>query len=499
LTITGDAILCADETSTLDATPSNLEDLMSPTYSWTLDGNPIAGDMATLDITQGGTYEVTVDNNGCTETSSFDVELIDYQVSLPIPQESCIGQGETVTLSAEFTGLTQEEIDNDVSYLWTTSSGTETTPTIEVTEAGTYTLTTTFKGCEETATETFTFFNNPIVSINGMMEICSGDTNTLDATPMNLNDLVSPSYSWTLNGEPISGDSPILDITQGGTYEITVDNNGCTQTASFEVELIDFTSVTILTDTGDNSLCTGGGQDTLVLSVALDGALTPDQENQINYQWSDNSTGETLTVSESGTYSVEVDINGNCIKSDAIEISIVETVGISIQDVIKCPEDEVTLTPVFSPSPSEATYTWTKPDGQTETGPTLTTSVEGDYTLTVNNQGCISTTTVNVGGYAVDNCVITQGISPDFNNDGKNDCMDLTWLSDESGIRKMTVFNRYGRRVFEADNYVDTFCGQDENGNTLETGTYFYVIELENPNDKFDQTIKGWVYVNTEQ
>ena len=53
--------------------------------------------------------------------------------------------------------------------------------------------------------------------------------------------------------------------------------------------------------------------------------------------------------------------------------------------------------------------------------------------------------------------------------------------------------------MFEDNNYVDTFCGQDKNGGDLETGTYFYVIELENPNDKFEQTIKGWVYVNVEQ
>ena len=63
----------------------------------------------------------------------------------------------------------------------------------------------------------------------------------------------------------------------------------------------------------------------------------------------------------------------------------------------------------------------------------------------------------------------------------------------------MTVFNRYGRKVFEENNYADTFCGQDNNGGDLETGTYFYVIELESPNDKFEQTIKGWVYVNVEQ
>jgi hypothetical protein len=79
--------------------------------------------------------------------------------------------------------------------------------------------------------------------------------------------------------------------------------------------------------------------------------------------------------------------------------------------------------------------------------------------------------------------------------------MDLTWLSDESGIRKMTVFNRYGRKVFEENNYVDTFCGQDDNGDELSTGTYFYVIELERESSRLQDglVIKGWVYLNAEQ
>ena len=56
--------------------------------------------------------------------------------------------------------------------------------------------------------------------------------------------------------------------------------------------------------------------------------------------------------------------------------------------------------------------------------------------------------------------------------------MDLTWLNDQLGIDRFRVFNRYGRKVFDETNYEDTFCGQDENGDELSTGTYFYVIDL---------------------
>ena len=314
---------------------------------------------------------------------------------------------------------------------------------------------------------------------------------------MNLNELVSPTYSWTLDGNPIPGDSPILDITQGGVYEVSVDNNGCVTTATIDVEFVGYT-LGLETSTGSTVLCTGdGGPDVLTLQPNITG-LTSAQENQINYLWSDNSTGETLTVSDSGTYTLQTDVNG-CIQTSSIDIVIVETVSVSVQDAVKCPEDEVTLSPTFSTTPANATYTWLDQSGnQVGTGQTFTTQDEGDYTIIVDNQGCISSFVVNVGGYAVDNCVITQGISP--NEDGFNDCMDLSWLNDQLGITKFTVFNRYGRKVFEEDNYSNTFCGQDENGNELETGTYFYVIELENTDERFEETtIKGWVYVNVEQ
>ncbi|MBX2964481.1 MAG: gliding motility-associated C-terminal domain-containing protein [Cyclobacteriaceae bacterium] len=50
---------------------------------------------------------------------------------------------------------------------------------------------------------------------------------------------------------------------------------------------------------------------------------------------------------------------------------------------------------------------------------------------------------------------------------------------------KVSIFNRWGDRVFEMENYDDTvsgkrFSGTDINGNELPTGNYFYKIEVDN-------------------
>ena len=92
---------------------------------------------------------------------------------------------------------------------------------------------------------------------------------------------------------------------------------------------------------------------------------------------------------------------------------------------------------------------------------------------------------------------ITQGLSP--NGDGDNDCLDLTFLNDRTGIDNVQIFNRYGRKVFESSNYVNQFCGQDDDGDRLTTGTYFYVIKLSSEDDVFGRVAKGYIYISEEQ
>lgn len=483
--------LCQDDTTVLDGTPNNASEFTSINYQWFKDGVELTDETdPTLTVDDGGQYQVVIDANACDDIpNTFDVNLIDYQVNLPVPSQNCIGQGETVEVIPEFTGLTDNEI-NQITYNWSTG---ETTPTIELDQAGTVSLTTTFEGCEESITETFTFFNNPQVSIAGSSSLCDGEVNTLDATPVNINDLDAATYTWTVDGNPISETTAVIDINEGGLYEVTIDNNGCTSSDQLDVDFVSYTL-----DLGDNqNLCSGGGgPQNITLTPDITG-LTSAQENQILYTWNDGSDGETLTVTESGDYSVEVDVNG-CIQSAQVSVSIVETLDVFLEDVLKCPEDEIVLQTGLPENDPNVTYSWTlngAPVG--DDSPSFNASEEGTYIITVDNQGCTSTAQAEVSGYDVDNCVITQGISP--NEDGANDCMDLTWLNDQLGIDRFQVFNRYGRKVFDESNYEDTFCGQNDNGDELSTGTYFYVINLANSDQRFERVVKGWVYINLEQ
>ena len=98
--------------------------------------------------------------------------------------------------------------------------------------------------------------------------------------------------------------------------------------------------------------------------------------------------------------------------------------------------------------------------------------------------------------YDVANCVISEGISPDA-TPGFNDYLDLEFLSDRvGGISNLQIFNRFGTIIYEQANYVNQWNGQDNSGNELPTGTYYYVINLASVDDIYGSQTSGWIYLN---
>jgi gliding motility-associated-like protein len=94
-------------------------------------------------------------------------------------------------------------------------------------------------------------------------------------------------------------------------------------------------------------------------------------------------------------------------------------------------------------------------------------------------------------------CKISVGISP--NEDGLNDNFDLSCLADRSGVATLEVFDRNGRKIYERTNYRDEFIGQNESGENLVTGSYFYAIAFEAEDPEYGSSKEGSLYINVEQ
>ena len=99
--------------------------------------------------------------------------------------------------------------------------------------------------------------------------------------------------------------------------------------------------------------------------------------------------------------------------------------------------------------------------------------------------GCKKTQTISLKSIF---CTIQKGISP--NADSKNDFFDLQLLN----VKMLSIFNRYGVKVYSQPNYTNQWIGQSNSGQELPDGTYYYVIDFDNDRP----TTVGWIYINRE-
>ena len=95
-----------------------------------------------------------------------------------------------------------------------------------------------------------------------------------------------------------------------------------------------------------------------------------------------------------------------------------------------------------------------------------------------------------------ENCppYIPQGFSP--NDDGFNDYFNIQGLYTIFENHELLIYNRYGTLIFIGDDTSKWYgiANQGINkGHSVPTGTYFYVLKL---NDENYQTLTGWVYLN---
>lgn len=104
-----------------------------------------------------------------------------------------------------------------------------------------------------------------------------------------------------------------------------------------------------------------------------------------------------------------------------------------------------------------------------------------------NASGCIASVSFDI---IVNNCFIQRGISP--NGDGRNDSFDLSGF----GVSELTVFNRYGKKIYTRSNYTNEWYGQTDEGDELPTGTYFYCVSFFDANSMFGAQKTGWIYIN---
>lgn len=475
----------------LDATPQNpTVDLTLVTYEWVDGSGTVVSTQSTFTPSQGDTYTVTVTYPPCDE-EIHSVEIIVTEApTLDLGEDQAVCDGSSIEIVPVITGNT-----TGITYLW---SNGETTPSIIVSNSGEYTLEITVGPCVVSDIIAITIAENPLIDLGSDFQSCFDDTVILDASPSNYDPTLA-TYEWSYNGIVIIGETNVTLVAEApGNYSVVVTVDGCETQDSINI-----------TPGNDIEIDLGENFETCFdESVVLDASPTNYDPSLASYQWSFNGiilkdeTLPTLVVQESGTYFVVVTI-GPCIATDSIVISGRDDLIVTVNEDFKtCPDEAQILTAVTSET--DVAYQWYL-NGDVIVGATeseleviIPSNTVGEqiYSVTISVGDCSGSDDVSIILYDVGKCTISQGLSP--NGDGMNDCLDLEFIRDRTGSFSVEMFNRYGMSVFLQDNYVNEFCGVDQDGNELPTGTYFYVMKFDTPDPVYGSLKTGWIYINKE-
>lgn len=327
---------------------------------------------------------------------------------------------------------------------------------------------------------------NPPAAANGLS--CGSGSISIVATGG-----TNGQYKWyiaALGGAALSGEvnsnyaTPTL--TSSTTYYVAINDGTCESNRTSVVAVIG----NVAKPNVSTSNCTA-------TSAALTGPA-----GFTSYAWSNGGSTQQITVNTGGSYTLTVtDVNG-CVSlpSDAITFNA----------------DFCNQPPVITPTPISTTVEGTvtadlssllsDPDGnldlstlkiikQPASGATATLATNSQLVLNYAGRLFSGTDelTIEVCDFSgqcvqqvlavevIGDITVYNGISP--NGDGLNDTWIILYIEvlDETKNNNVSVYNRWGDLVWEAENYDNierVFKGLNKSGNELSSGTYFYKIEF---------------------
>ncbi|WP_395066624.1 fibronectin type III domain-containing protein [Flavobacterium sp.] len=493
--------VCSNVSPTLTPNTSALGFTTGGVYTATPAGlsiNSVSG-IVDLTLSSPGTYivdySVSQNNTLCLSAGNSTFTLVINGVPTVSVNSPTVCQG----LPAIINTVTNPS-SATYSYVWTVPSGA-TNPgdvaSFTATVSGTYSvvITNTTTGCSSiSASSTVTINTIPTVSVNSPT-ICQGIAANVVATTS----AGSYSYTWTVPaGATNPGNVNSFTATASGSYSVVITNTttGCSSTSATSIVTINSNPVVTVNSV---TVCQGS-QATITASPATNGSYS--------YLWTvpvgatNPGNVSTFNTLISGTYSVVITntLTGCSSLSASGTATFIPSFDFTING--ECVNNNYTLEVIPSSGSfdvSTSNFSWqlvsTSNINVGTNSPTFdvtsyygsaTASLPATFAVNVTTvDGCVQSHTIILDRIY---CQIQRGISP--NGDGDNEYFDLKTL----GVQKLSIYNRYGSKVYSRFDYTDQWVGQADSGNELPDGTYYYVIEFKN-----NQSSKtGWIYINRE-
>ncbi len=447
------------------------------TFTW----NPNVGTTANVTNLNAGTYQLTVtDSKGCTGTQSFVVTSSNTPLS-----------GTAVATPVKCFG------GNDGAIAVTPSGGCPPytiTPTVSNLTAGSYTVTITDSSVP---VNTFTIpvtVTQPTVPLT-IMPVPQNTQAGMSTGRITLNitgGTQNYNIVWSSNATQIAANTNPATNLSVGTYSVTVtDANGCTAVAlnipigedSGPAVVVKFETVGVSSNFNGFGVNCNGNCNGVITGNLADGTLPVRLVLKI---------GNVVLTERNVTALGPIEFNNLCAGNYTIEG--INAAGTTISGAVTV----TTPSRLIGGNPVIQCVTEGESDGSITLN--ITTGV-APYTYSWSTPGSVSNVLfgLEVGTYAVtitdaNNCVITLGnldvrpcnvvddecgkgnlvLTP--NGDQQNDNFVITCSEDLNGT--LSIYDRWGRLVYNKMLYDNTFIGIDNNNNELIEGSYIWIYEV---------------------
>ena len=417
--------------------------------------------------------------NSLTQTLSITVN--DLPIISASNQTNCAGN--TVTLTASGAN----------SYTWNPTGTLGNSLLVSPINTTTYNVigTNTLTGCYSAETNVIVFTTSlPTATINSSQNtICTNDNVILIGTSTSTNVI----FNWALgNGITLTNQNLSTlnfnanSLTTGNyTYTLTVTNSeGCVSEAIT-------TSISIVSSPNSEFNLS----DLLICKNETGNLSINNSQAGVIYNWniggmeilnSNTIVIPSVIISNAGTYTVSVMASiGTCSNSaiNTLTVSQLPVINL-VNPIISVCENSSLKLEVFNPI-NTYTYTWIINNVSNSFGPSInlnpiTLLNSGTYSVNViDENGCRNSTTGNITIKTCD-LFVPEMFTP--NLDGKNDAFVISGLENYPN-NNLSIYNRWGNKVYYKDKYDNEFIGFPNVGNTLgkeklPVGTYYVIIDF---------------------
>lgn len=355
---------CFGDSTLFTADTANVDSLL-----WNF-GDPNSGaSNVSNELTTGHIYS---------DTGTFTVSLVAYHGNLTdttyaeifiYPHQTVnLGNDTSLCFGLEFVVTADQPF---ADFVWHDSS-TDSAYTVSAPDS---LIAVTVNGVCDTVSDTMIvdYYYPFVVDIGPDTSMCLDD-------PFMLNTgLTSPLlFTWSTGGA-----SPSQQVSTPGTYSVTVTDGPCTYSDSVTVDLYPVVTV----DLGHDS----------VFCYEPSAELVPVASNSSSFAWSTGSTSASLTVTQSGTYTITAYGNsGFCTAVDSVEWSLYFEPTVSLgDDALFCYDETITLEAETTQGDLPLSFLWNDNSGQ----PDLTTNLVGMYWVEVSDDNCAIRDSITISTY----------------------------------------------------------------------------------------------------